>query len=349
MWKHYRNKNVVPQALWIAVLIAVVVSRSGAGEIRIGRYGGEFLAIGVGGRALGMGSAAVAVATDATSAYWNPAGLAFMDYPQIALMHDERFGDLINYDYGAAALPLGKDATLALSIFRLGIDGIPDTRNALIDNNGNQIFDNADRLDYDKITYFSAADWAVLLSYAKHGSPNFAYGMNVKLLHRSIGEFFANGIGFDAGIQYAFNSRIRLGVTAQDITTTLVAWNTGSNELITPTIKLGGAYSYELFGGVLTPAIDFDLRFEGRKYAALLHVGPASIGPHGGIEYDFRHVVAVRVGYSDVRQLTLGAGIHLPKLDIDYAFAKFGGDGALGNTHRISLRLTFESERFARH
>ena len=39
------------------------------------KYSNEFLAIGVGARALGMGSAYTAVVNDVTSGYWNPAGL----------------------------------------------------------------------------------------------------------------------------------------------------------------------------------------------------------------------------------------------------------------------------------
>lgn len=71
----------------------------------IAKYAGEFMALGVGGRALGMGGAFVAVANDVTSGYYNPAGLANLNYPQIALMHSEQFGNLVNYDYGAVTMP----------------------------------------------------------------------------------------------------------------------------------------------------------------------------------------------------------------------------------------------------
>ena len=54
-----------------------------------------------------LGGAYAALANDVTAGYWNPAGLSNMMYPQIILMHDERFGGLVNYDYGAAATPLG--------------------------------------------------------------------------------------------------------------------------------------------------------------------------------------------------------------------------------------------------
>jgi len=117
----------------------------------IGKYAGEFLSIGVGGRALGMGGAHTAIVNDVTAGYWNPAGLARIDYPQVALMHEEHFGDLVNYNYGAVAIPYGTDMSFGLSVIRLGVDGIPDTRDALYDANGDGVLDiNTDRLDYSK-------------------------------------------------------------------------------------------------------------------------------------------------------------------------------------------------------
>src|SRR5271167_1887126 len=53
------------------------------------KYAGEFIAIGVGGRALGLGGAYAALANDVTAGYWNPAGLSDLAYPQFILMHDE--------------------------------------------------------------------------------------------------------------------------------------------------------------------------------------------------------------------------------------------------------------------
>jgi hypothetical protein len=61
-----------------------------------------------------------------------------------------------------------------------------------------------------------------------------------------------------------------------------------------------------------------------------------------------KKVIAVRAGYNEIGNITLGAGIHLRKLDIDYSFAKFDAADQLGNTHRISLRLTIEEEKYRR-
>src|SRR5512133_2037448 len=139
------------------------------------KYPGEFLALGVGGRALAMGGASVALANDVTAGYYNPAGLALINYPQVALMHDEMYGSLANYDYGAVAIPFGASASIGLSVIRLGIDDSPDTRNAGVDANGNLTYDPAQftRTDPSRVTYFNAANWAFYLTYAKRESENF--------------------------------------------------------------------------------------------------------------------------------------------------------------------------------
>ncbi|MDP1994205.1 MAG: UPF0164 family protein, partial [Ignavibacteria bacterium] len=202
----------------------------------IGKYAGEFLSIGVGGRPLGMGGAYVAIANDVTAGYYNPAGLAKLNYPQIALMHDERYGNLVNYNYAAVAIPYGKDYTFGVSIMRLGVDGIPDTRNAGKDENGNPLssgqYDKMVRLNYDLITEFSNQDWAFYLTGAKRVTDDLYLGANVKILSRSIAEYSAFGIGFDIGAYYTPMENLMLGANVQDVTTTFVAWSTGRNELI---------------------------------------------------------------------------------------------------------------------
>lgn len=331
--------------LFIGLCFTANLFAQGSGN----KYSGEFLAIGIGGRPLGMGGAYVSLVNDVTAGYWNPGALSRINYPQLALMHDERFGNLVNYDYGAIAIPFGPKVSLGLSIIRLGVDNIGDTRNALIDLNNNGYFDPGDRLDYSKITFFNAADWAFFFTYSKRHNDKLSYGVNLKIITRSIAEGSAWGVGFDVGALYNVTQKFRLGANLQDVTTTLLAWNTGKKELITPTAKIGSSYDIEFLGhSRVTPALDFDLRFENRKFASLSNVGPVSFDMHAGLEYGFKNLFAIRVGYNDVKQLTLGAGIKLPKLNLDYSFAKFDGSDQLGNTHRISVIFTLEEEKFKR-
>jgi hypothetical protein len=317
----------------------------------IAKYAGEFMAIGVGGRALGMGGAFTAFANDVTSGYYNPAGLAHLNYPQISLMHAEQFGDLVNYDYGAVAIPFGTDMSFGLSVMRLGVDGIPDTRSALYDANGDGITDiRDDRLDYGAITEFSNQDWAFYLTFAKRHSEDFYWGANIKVIRRNIAEFTANGIGFDIGALYTPMENLWLGANLQDATTTLVSWSTGRNELVSPTLKLGAAYGLDVLWGRLTPAVDFDIRFENRQFASYFNIGPVSFDTHTGFEYNYGNLVFIRAGYNDVKQFTVGAGVKLPKLNLDYSFARFSSSEIerLPDTHRISLILTLEQPKFLR-
>lgn len=320
----------------------------------IAKYAGEFLSLGVGGRALGMGGASVAVAEDVTSGYWNPAGLALMNYPQISLMHEEHFGSLINYNYAAVAIPYGTDMSFGISAIRLSIDGIPDTRDALIDRaTGQQITDPTNvnwGLDYTKITEFSNTDWAFYLTFAKRHSDKLFWGANVKIIRRDIAEFGATGIGFDVGAVYIPFENFKLGANIMDVTTTLLSWDTGRNELVSPTTKIGAAYLLNILGGKITPAIDFDIRFENRKFASNFNLGPVSFDARFGLEYNFKDLIALRGGYNDVKQFTIGAGLKLPKLNIDYTFATFNESQSEGlpDTHRISLILTLEEPKFLR-
>ena len=336
--------------LLTAVILTVIIFLPQVNaQTVIGKYAGEFLAIGVGGRPLGMGGAYVAIANDVTAGYYNPAGLAQINYPEIALMHDARYGNLVNYDYAGFAIPFDKDMSFGLSIMRLGNDGIPDTRNAAVGN----ITDPTDpnfRLNTDLITTFSDQDWAFYLTFAKRQSDNLSWGANVKIIYRSIAEYSAYGIGFDAGALYNVIDKLNVGVNIQDVTTTLVAWSTGLNELITPTVKVGGSYQVNFLGGIITPALDLDVKFDNERFASEANIGPISFNAHVGFEYNFKNIFAVRAGYNDVKQFTIGAGIKLPKLNIDYSFARFNAssDDRLDDTHRISLMLTLEEPKFLR-
>lgn len=320
----------------------------------IAKYAGEFMSIGVGGKALAMGGAQVAFVNDVTAGYWNPAGLAKLDYPQISLMHEEHFGDLVNYNYAAAAIPFGNDMTFGISAIRLGVDGIPDTRNALIDARTGEIITDINnpfaRIDPNKVKEFNNSDWAFYGSFAKRLNEKFYWGANIKIINRSIAEENALGIGFDFGALYMPDEKLTLGANIMDVTTTLVAWSTGRNELISPTAKVGAAYKLDILGGIISPAIDLDMRFENRKFASNFNIGPISFDFHGGLQYSYKNLFAIRGGFNDVKQFTLGAGIKLPKLNIDYSFARFAESkiSRLPDSHRISLILTLENDKYKR-
>ncbi|MBN1154041.1 PorV/PorQ family protein [candidate division KSB1 bacterium] len=330
----------------VILLMGLCHHQAVAGDIVAGKYAGEFMATGVGARALGMGGAYVGIGDDVTAGYWNPAGLADLQYPELVGMYAERFAKLVNYNYGAMMIPASRRSSVALSVIRLAVDDIPVTALRRDDLELGAIYDGNKINTPYVVRTINDAEWAFYLSYAKRVSSRLAWGSNVKVVTKQIGDNSAWGLGFDLALLYKLYRNMNIGVNVQDITTTLLAWDTGRKEAITPTMKFGTAYYFDIsaINSRLIPAIDFDLRFENRRTASQFNAGRFSFDSHLGLEYEFKHVVAVRLG-SDVGHFTAGAGLRLPNLNIDYAFMSHD---ELGDTHRISLLLMIKEERLKR-
>jgi hypothetical protein len=326
-----------------------VVAASSQGFVNA-KYAGEFLGFGVGARSAALGGAGTGFSNDVTAGYFNPASLSQVNYLQLAVLHESRFAGQINYDYGGIAVPLGANQTVALSAIRLGLDGIKDSRNALIDRNGNGRLDEDDRIDDSKIKLGGAADWAIMGSYARKVNDELSWGGNLKVLHKSVLEHSAWGLGIDVSAMYRPVENLTLGATLNDATKSLLSWDTGNQEFIIPTLRLGAGYKYQIIENhSIMPVVDGIFRFEGRHAATTANLGFASLDVAAGLEYSFKDKIYVRGGYTELKQLTVGAGIKLPKLNIDYAFTNQAADqSGLGQTHRVSLMLTLEEPKYAR-
>ncbi len=61
---------------------------------RKGTTSANFLELGFGGAALGMGDSYVSMANDISSIYWNPAGLGYMTNNELMVMHQPWFADI---------------------------------------------------------------------------------------------------------------------------------------------------------------------------------------------------------------------------------------------------------------
>jgi len=335
--------------LWTLLLIVIFGSNAHA---QFRAYAGEFLQLGTGARSLAMGNAAIAIATDATAGYWNPAGLSELQYPAITGMHEARFDNTVQHDFAAIAFPLGKDGGAAISVLHIGISDIKDTRSAFVDVYGDGIFHGDDYIDYSKVTSFGNYDWGVLFSYGQKKDSLFSYGATAKLIFRKLDEEnHATGFGVDLGARYHVTPQLTLAAVGQDITTTLLSYSSGTKELVSPTLKIGAAYLWDIFSNndhLVLPTIDADIRFENLGSQSEVHVGPVSSDFHFGLEYQFKKLIALRAGYNDLKMFTLGAGIHLPRLNIDYAFQSFSAQDQLGNTHRVSFNFSIEQEKWRR-
>lgn len=299
------------------------------------KYSNEFLNIGVGARALGMSLSQVASVRDVTSGYWNPAGLMGMQNDlQVAAMHAEYFAGIAKYDYASVGKKIDSISSASVSFIRFGVDDIPNTTD-LIDAGGN--------INYDRITTFSAADYAFILSYARKGfhtrkltsgtsqsiidgrsrfANQLRWGVNAKIIYRHIGDFArAWGFGIDVGAQYD-HGRWHFGAMAKDITSTFNAWSyslsdrmievfdqTGNDipqnglEMTLPRLILGVARDFQINKISILAEANAILTTDGKRNV-LISANPISIDPMLGVEVGYENIIFLRLGAGNVQRVT---------------------------------------------
>ena len=328
------------------------------------KYSNEFLAVGVGARALGMGGAYVSAVNDVTSGYWNPAGLLGVRGDlQVGAMHSEYFAGIAKYDYIGLAKPIDSASTIGFSFIRFGIDNIPNTID-LIDPSGN--------IDYDRITTFSSADHAFILSYArKTRITGLKLGGNAKIIYRRVGEFGkAWGFGLDAAARLDRDAW-RLSAVLRDVTGTFNAWSysldertidvfeqTGNEipvnsvEVTLPRLLLGSARQFRIGQKFdLITALDLECTFDGRRNT-LVQTNFASIDPRLGLELGYAGIVYVRTGLMNMQYVTdisdkrtftvqpnIGLGLKIKSVSIDYALTDIGDNSVALYSNIFSLKF----------
>ncbi len=350
-------------------LILLILSTFGLAGYAQSKYSNEFLSLGLGARGLAMSNTMCALTDDVTSAYWNPAGLTRMDKRyQLALMHAEYFAGIAKYDYGGLAYKIDTNQSVAFSYIRFGVDNIMNTTQ-LIDEQGN--------VDYDRITYFSAADNAFLLSYAYAFPqvPGLSVGANAKIVHRKIGQFAKSwGFGIDFGLMYN-RKGWQAGLMLRDGTSTFNAWRysltddviavfeeTGNEipenglEVTVPALLLGGGKTVHFGKGFHgTFALGLDCTFDGKRNS-LIKSNVMSIDPHFGMEFDYKKIVALRMGIGNFQQepdfdgkmkttlqINFGVGVNIKNVvAIDYAFTDLGNLSIAQYSHVVSLRVSID-------
>ena len=345
------------------------------------KYSNEFMAIGVGARALAMSNAMTSVSDDVTSIYWNPAALTDIEHRyQFSFQHAAYFAGVANYDYLGAAMAIDTDSHMGIGIIRLGIDDIPDTR---------LLFDDQGRIDYSRINFFSSSDLAIVFSYARGVSfisgENFAdgggltFGMNAKVIRRRIGEFAdAWGFGLDASAKYRYNDW-NFGVMLRDITTTFNTWTINkeelrpifnqtnneipgnSTEITLPKAIFGASRSFKITNKVdVLASADLVFTFDGRRNV-LVKSRFTSIDPQLGAEFDYEDKFFFRMGVGNFQRVkdfsfaeqsnestfwsfqpNVGMGIKLEDFTIDYALTDIGNVAESPYSHVFSILYSLE-------
>ncbi|MBS1781651.1 MAG: hypothetical protein JSS78_01150 [Bacteroidetes bacterium] len=361
----------------LLVLLCFSISQS-KGQSRI--YVNEYLNIGVGGRGLAMAGAQAATTNDITSGYWNPAGLMHITSDlEIGLMHAEYFSGNAKYDYGSIVKPLkDKKRVVGISILRFAIDDIPNTID-YVQPDGS--FDESKLKSMSAADYAFLLSYAQGLKIFKNKNIQTNIGGNAKIIYRNLGTMAnAWGFGIDLGIQARYKQWL-FGIMAKDITTTYTAWSfhltdeekrvfyqTGNDipvksyEVMLPRFNFGIARQLIKSGKPiqLLAEAGFDLTTDGRRNT-LLASSTFSIDPRLGVEASYKHAIFLRAGVGNFQyvlddkdtlnqkkrmifQPSIGLGVKVSKLMIDYAFTSLQTQSNPLFTHIISLRVLLDNQ-----
>ncbi len=341
-----KNKKILSGFILLFILLLnqsafSVVSKTGTAVA-------QFLKIGVGPRATALAGSFVALANDASSLYWNPAGAAWIEQRRFFAAHTQWFADL-DHEFLGFVMPFASSA-VGISFTALNA---PEMEQTTIDEpDGTGI-------------YFDVQDIAIGLTYSRFMTDRFSFGITAKFIQQTLFNESARTMAVDIGgiLRTGFKG-MRLGIVMN---------NFGGK------LKLDGRdllVSYDddpdLSGNPLTPAklqtqswplptsfriglaVDIIGMREGfflqqaQRLTLLIdgyHVNDADETVSMGMEYGWNENFFLRGGYRinhDLEGFSAGAGVRIPiqrwMIAADYSLTDMGD---LGTIQRISVGIGF--------
>jgi len=279
--------------------------------------------LGVGARALALGNAYVAEPYDATTIYWNPGGLDYIQQKNVSLFYTNLLYGTQYYFLGYVH-PTISFGTLGVGIINIGVGDIEE---------------RGDDIEPGGIGTYS--NYQILFSYGKQLPWNMAVGLNLKIDHQEFSGFLLSdigtsgtGIGADVGILYRPNvtnfllDGLSLGLTVQNLVGSRLKLDTGTD-----------AYPINVRFGLAKPILKNEW---GNQFAIFMDFEQGANEPlrfHAGTEYVFQNMAMLRLGMNN-NQLSFGAGAAFNLFQLDYSFGKFA-ENDFSSSHRISFTIHF--------
>lgn len=338
--------------LLAALLGLAFAGRAAAFQSNAGGNAAEFLDIGAGARALGMGEAFATVAEGPEAIYWNPAGLAHARSYELSYSRAE-FNRYFHHDYVAAVAPVRfLRGALGASYTRLSQEKLTLVSNANLEvgefvphsDAVSLAYATSFDLDEDAIAerdYFGDA-WT-----APHASRplrirdepwrgRLSIGLALKAVNETVYQRSAHAIAVDGGALFR-------PADFQNLCLAFAFRNVGTQEKFTET------------GENLPTEVDFGLGFDARSWrsrwltsleAALPYYG----NPYGKIGVEYTRPMpngasfSLRAGYktltvydlSPLSGVTFGLGARVRKVGFDFAVEPAA---ELGQTFRFTLNV----------
>jgi len=306
----------------LLILIVVFATPANAQLKKLAQTGLQFLKMDVGARAAAMGGAMTNTGYDANAMFYNPAGMARMEYGADVELNNTQWIADISYNSFAAAYTLEDIGTFGVQGLFTDYGDITGTRVDFTNEDG-----------YIETGNVDVSGYAFGISYARNLSDRFSVGATVKFIGQSLGTNLmpdgstkdnkVSGVAFDFGtIFYPGWESFRFGMSVKNFGPELT-------------------YEKESFEGPLLftigAAFDFLDMFTVEDQELLvsidmLHPRDYTERVHIGAEYVFMDIFSVRAGYKsnyDNEGLTFGAGLNYEvsgvniKVDYSYGMMEF--------------------------
>lgn len=293
-----------------------------------GSSAASFLKFSPSPRGTGMGEAFTSITEDAYSAWWNPAGLASVEGPELAATYNDSMEDVAN-QYLSVAYPMRYGSTLGFNVTRLSV---------------------APFQGYDaqgvKIGNVESSDIAVGGAYGRTllkdeiERPLLNVGAGLKVISEKLDSASANTAALDLGAVYYIRpanywmskapaQEFRVGMAIKNIGPGLKFDKRSSPLPLSAT--LGGSWhSHPGNSASLILSLDQTYSNDEKYYVAL------------GAEYVAFQLLSFRAGYRTGQSIgsgvRVGVGFRLSLMDIDYSMSPYGELGAMHKLG-VSMRL----------
>lgn len=326
--------NLIILLIFVFGLFIQTQAQLFSGTTKVGTTSAQFLKIGAGARAVGMGGAYSAIGNDIYSIYWNPAGLALSkNSSELVFNHANWLAD-ISYDFAAASINLDDAGTIAASFTTFGV---PEDKVRTFAN------PEGDGRMWD------ANSMAIALTYSKSLTDRFSVGFNAKYIREKIWNSSASSFAIDVGTLYRtpfndllisaaiFNFGSSMQLDGRDI-----QFNSDPNDNIdTGPNNIPSSYDTDAFALPLMFRFGLAMDFVNSRYIRLsgavdaIHPNDNSEYLNLGSEFAYDELLFLRVGYRQLFMnnseggLTFGGGLKYHFGDnfgvfINYAFADYG-------------------------
>lgn len=268
--------------------------------------------INIGARAAGLGGAFTGISDDATAIFYNPAGLANLKMIEINAYYDKWFMDTF-LSYACFGIPVGYGSIGAMFLYT---------------SYGK--FEERDEYGLSTNTTLEPFSLKGAIGY---GFPvrdgRFSLGLSIKFDSFILDDYSKTSLLFDLGLKMNISDLFFMGLAVQ---------NLSYENIDNLNLKLGlGADVFNNQGNSLR--IVFDIK------DSLLYGFSYTLGS----ELKLFKILSIRGGYNinnsnsilgNLAGLSIGAGVTIEKLSIDYAYSMRGD---LGSTHLVGLRFFYES------